>query len=98
MWPLQIGILSNAATQPATLPTQDVTQSVSPVSAQRGPKIPARQPLSEAQNRSQSTTYTGAPASGSLSIAYLLFTIYIKGTPGTLLTRLRSSRSHVATM
>lgn len=49
-------------------------------------------------NPDPNNTYTGAPASGNLSIAYLLFTIYISGTPGTLLTRRRSSRSQVATM
>ena len=43
----------------------------------------------------------GAPpsvASGSLSTVYLLPLRYITGTPGIFRTRLRRSRSHVATM
>lgn len=49
-------------------------------------------------NRCELLYYTGAPPSGSRSIAYRRFTMYMSGTPGTFLTLLRSSLSHVATI
>lgn len=42
--------------------------------------------------------HTGAPWSGSRSMAYRRRTMYMSGTPGILRILRRSSRSHVATM